>query len=191
MTLEIAVALEAAIAALSLNNRNWPRSAGTLGIVPRLENNADGRSAGGRRHVAVRPAGRSRIGRLIAERGKPRMIVSDNGSEFTGNAILGGPTRPASSGTTLPPASRCKTASSRAATAAGVTNCSMRRATCLRSSVFRLLRVTFLVTTARMPELLGGNPWTSLRQRENAGHIPLLAWLHTIYSIKSIGFSFG
>jgi putative transposase len=26
---------------------------------------------------------------LIAERGKPKMIVSDNGSEFTSNAILG------------------------------------------------------------------------------------------------------
>ena len=28
------------------------------------------------------------LNRLIAERGKPRMIVSDNGSEFTSNAIL-------------------------------------------------------------------------------------------------------
>lgn len=28
------------------------------------------------------------LDRLIAERGKPRMIVSDNGSEFTSNAIL-------------------------------------------------------------------------------------------------------
>lgn len=29
--------------------------------------------------------------RLITERGRPRMIVSDNGSEFTSNAILGRP----------------------------------------------------------------------------------------------------
>lgn len=29
------------------------------------------------------------LNRLIAERGKPKMIVSDNGSEFTSNAILG------------------------------------------------------------------------------------------------------
>src|SRR5690606_866393 len=28
------------------------------------------------------------LDRLIAERGKPKMIVSDNGSEFTSNAIL-------------------------------------------------------------------------------------------------------
>ena len=28
------------------------------------------------------------LGRLIAERGRPKMIVSDNGSEFTSNAIL-------------------------------------------------------------------------------------------------------
>jgi transposase InsO family protein len=29
------------------------------------------------------------LDRLIANRGKPQMIVSDNGSEFTSNAILG------------------------------------------------------------------------------------------------------
>ncbi|RWL17555.1 integrase core domain-containing protein, partial [Mesorhizobium sp.] len=28
------------------------------------------------------------LDRLITERGRPRMIVSDNGSEFTSNAIL-------------------------------------------------------------------------------------------------------
>ncbi|MGO6884575.1 DDE-type integrase/transposase/recombinase, partial [Rhizobium ruizarguesonis] len=28
------------------------------------------------------------LDRIIEERGKPRMIVSDNGSEFTSNAIL-------------------------------------------------------------------------------------------------------
>ncbi len=28
------------------------------------------------------------LDRLIAERGRPKMIVSDNGSEFTSNAIL-------------------------------------------------------------------------------------------------------
>ena len=28
------------------------------------------------------------LDRLIAERGKPKMIVSDNGSELTSNAIL-------------------------------------------------------------------------------------------------------
>ena len=30
------------------------------------------------------------LDRLISERGKPRMIVSDNGTEFTSNAILVG-----------------------------------------------------------------------------------------------------
>ena len=29
------------------------------------------------------------LDRLMIERGKPKMIVSDNGSEFTSNAILG------------------------------------------------------------------------------------------------------
>lgn len=29
------------------------------------------------------------LDRLLAERGRPKMIVSDNGSEFTSNAILG------------------------------------------------------------------------------------------------------
>ena len=42
----------------------------------------------GRRHLAHRPAGRARARPVIASRGKPRMIVSDNGTEFTSNAIL-------------------------------------------------------------------------------------------------------
>lgn len=40
------------------------------------------------RHVALRSAGRGELDRIIEERGKPRIIVSDNGSEFTSNAIL-------------------------------------------------------------------------------------------------------
>ena len=115
------------------------------------------------------------------------MIVSDNGSEFTGNAILGWTDQARVELHYCPWQADAKRLHRELQRPPAVTNCSMRRATCLRSSVFRLLRVTFLVTTARMPELLGGYPWTSLRQRENAGHIPLQAWLYTIYSIKSIG----
>ncbi|MGX8007811.1 hypothetical protein ACVDG8_001775 [Mesorhizobium sp. ORM8.1] len=40
-------------------------------------------------------AGCPRIGWLIAERGRPRMIVSDNGSEFTSNVIFLGRVRTA------------------------------------------------------------------------------------------------
>ena len=42
----------------------------------------------GRRHLAHQPACRARTRPLIETRGCPRTIVSDNGTEFTSNAIL-------------------------------------------------------------------------------------------------------
>jgi hypothetical protein len=50
---------------------------------------------------------------LIARRGKPTTIVSDNGTEMTFHAVFG-PTAPGSTGITSRPASRSNTASSRA-----------------------------------------------------------------------------
>ena len=76
---------------------------------------------------------------LVAKRGKPKMIVSDNGSEFTSNAILGwadrtrvewhyiAPGKPLSAALRLPAGHECGTASSRASPAASGTTCSMRR----------------------------------------------------------------
>lgn len=48
---------------------------------------------------------------VIARRGKPDLIVSDHGTEFTSNAMLPGAKRRASPGTSSLPASPCKTAS--------------------------------------------------------------------------------
>ena len=59
---------------------------------------------------------------LIAEYGKPKMIVSDNGSEFTSNAILAWADKVRSSGSTSRRESRCRTPSSRALTAACATS---------------------------------------------------------------------
>ena len=60
---------------------------------------------------------------IIARRGKPGMIVSDNGTEFTSNAMLAwARTRP-STGTSSRRESRCRTASSRASTAACAMSC--------------------------------------------------------------------
>jgi transposase InsO family protein len=59
--------------------------------------------------------------RLIGMRGKPHTVVSDNGTELTSSAILRW-----SSGITSHPASRCKTASSRASTGVCATNASTR-----------------------------------------------------------------
>jgi putative transposase len=68
-----------------------------------------------------------RVGReldaIVARRGKPLMIVSDHGTELTSTAILPGRKKPASNGTTSLPASRNRTPSSRASTAACATNC--------------------------------------------------------------------
>ena len=51
---------------------------------------------------------------LIARRGRPRTILSDNGTELTSNAILGWSSKPGWDGTTSHPASPCRTPSSRA-----------------------------------------------------------------------------
>jgi transposase InsO family protein len=63
---------------------------------------------------------------LIAERGKPGMIVSDNGTELTSNAVLAWCGRSALSGITSPRASQCRTVMSRASTVACAMSCSTR-----------------------------------------------------------------
>lgn len=49
--------------------------------------------AGGRRCLAATRVARE-LDRLMIERGKPKTVVSDNGSEFTSNAILMGRSEP-------------------------------------------------------------------------------------------------
>ena len=63
---------------------------------------------------------------IVERRGKPGMIVSDHGTEFTSNAMLAWSKDTASTGTSSRPESRCRTASSRASTAACATSCSTR-----------------------------------------------------------------
>ena len=63
---------------------------------------------------------------LIERRGKPRMIVSDNGTEFTSNAVLHWSKEHTSSGTTSHPANRCRTATSNHSTAGCATSYSMK-----------------------------------------------------------------
>jgi putative transposase len=60
---------------------------------------------------------------VIAARGKPHLIVSDNGTELTSTAILSGSTPQVLAGTTSSPASLSRTHSSRASTAGCATNC--------------------------------------------------------------------
>jgi len=63
---------------------------------------------------------------LMERRGKPGMIVSDNGTEFTSNAMLAWRRTTRSSGISSRRASRCRTASARASTAACATSFSTR-----------------------------------------------------------------
>ena len=63
------------------------------------------------------------LDRLVMERGKPKMVVGDNGSEFTSNAILNWADQAVSTGTTSRRASPCRMPSSRASTAACAMNC--------------------------------------------------------------------
>ena len=63
---------------------------------------------------------------IISVRGKPQMIVSDNGTEFTSNAMLGWAKYNGSIGTSSHRASRCRTATSSPSTAGCVTSFSTR-----------------------------------------------------------------
>ena len=64
---------------------------------------------------------------LIAERGKPGMIVSDNGTELTSNAVLAWCGDAKVEWHYTAPASRPRMPSSRASMAGCVTSCSTRR----------------------------------------------------------------
>ncbi len=58
--------------------------------VLNIVDDCDARMPGGDpRHLDLGQTGRPRATMLIATRGKPGMIVSDHGTEFTSNAILG------------------------------------------------------------------------------------------------------
>lgn len=63
---------------------------------------------------------------VIARRGKPRTIVSDNGTEMTSMAVLDWCQTRTSTGITSRRASRCRTASWKASTAASATNASTK-----------------------------------------------------------------
>ena len=67
------------------------------------------------------------LDRLIVERGKPKTIVSDNGTELTSNAILRWADDHRSPGTTSPRESRPRTPSPNPSSAGCATNCSTRR----------------------------------------------------------------
>lgn len=84
---------------------------------------------------------------LIAERGRPKMIVSDNGTELTSNAVLAWSAIPASSGITSRLASRRRTGSSRASMGACATNCSTRRCSSPLVRPARSLRAGSTTTT--------------------------------------------
>jgi putative transposase len=60
---------------------------------------------------------------IVRQRGRPGAIVSDNGTEYTSNAILGWRTTPAWAGTTSRPASLSRMATTRASTAGCGTSC--------------------------------------------------------------------
>ena len=65
------------------------------------------------------------LDRIVELRGRPRMLVSDNGAELTSNALsCAGSRNAALAGTTSHRASPCKTALSRASTAACATSAS-------------------------------------------------------------------
>ena len=89
---------------------------------------------------------------LIERRGKPGMIVSDNGTEFTSNAMLGWAQDNRIVWHFIAPGSRCGTDSARASTAACATNFSTRA--CSSVSIMRARRLpagSLTKTQTRIP----------------------------------------
>jgi len=64
---------------------------------------------------------------IFAWRGKPDLIVSDHGTEFTSNAMLAWAQGSRIAWHFIAPGNRCRTGSAKRSTAGCVTNCSMRR----------------------------------------------------------------
>ena len=65
-------------------------AAGGSGILNIVDDVDAGVPGGDSRHLDLRPArGAVELTALIKRRGKPGMIVSDNGTEFTSNAMFG------------------------------------------------------------------------------------------------------
>ena len=94
------------------------------------------------------------LDRLIRERGRPRMIVSDNGSEFTSNAILAWADQARVEWryiAILRRASPCRTASSRASTLACGMNCTTRRCSHPSATLERFWPSGRRITTAHDP----------------------------------------
>jgi hypothetical protein len=63
------------------------------------------------------------LDKIVAVRGRPGGIMSDNGTELTSTAILGGRIGKRLSGTTSPRANQSRTPSSKALTAGCATSC--------------------------------------------------------------------
>jgi len=92
---------------------------------------------------------------LIAQRGRPGMVISDNGTELTSVAILRWSRKRASPGTTLHRANRCRTASSKASTVA-------LRDELLNETMFRSLAHARDVLSDWRDDYNGQRPHTSL-----------------------------
>ena len=84
---------------------------------------------------------------IVERRGKPGSIVSDNGTEFTCNAMLGART-PASTGTSSHRASRSRMPSSRASTGVCAMNYSTRPCSSISTTPGQRLRCGLPTTTA-------------------------------------------
>jgi putative transposase len=85
---------------------------------------------------------------LIERRGKPNMIVSDNGTEFTSNAMLAWTQDNTSCGILSRRESRCRTASVRASTAACETSFSTRACSSTLTMRDQRLRTGSTITTS-------------------------------------------
>jgi len=128
---------------------------------------------------------------LIETRGKPQMIVSDHGTEFTSNAILAGLQIIRSNGTTSRQANRCRTASSRALTG-GCATSSPTRACSSTSSIPASSSVPGSPTTTRQGALrawlpnAGGLCRTNHRaNRRKTGRGSNRRWMKLQWQVKS------
>ena len=88
---------------------------------------------------------------LIKQRGKPGMIVSDNGTEFTSNGMLVWRRTTGSSGISSRQESRCRMASARVSTGACATSFSTRACSSTFTKRDQGLRTGSTITTSGRP----------------------------------------
>ena len=117
--------------------------------------------------------------RVIAERGRPENVRSDNGPEFTSRRMLGWARTGRSAWSTSSPADRCRTATSRASTAGCATSASTQAGSARLAMYARSWQTGERSTTTSDPTAR-----STTEPRQSSGPPSTLAWTMEMWKAK-------